>query len=188
MWRQNIYSQIIHILVNEHSPNELINNLLFEENNKDKNLINILINDIINNLKYIFKESKNEMYSLSFSNNVYILNSIFSSNNIYIQEIINKYPNVKFFYEMFIQNIMKIFNSKLYKINDNIEQKKVDVLNPCFDAQKEQSDTNIPFSLQSFNETVSLYLLVYEKYIKNEDYKNILKENDELLEVSINYI
>ena len=88
---------------------------------------------------------------------------------------------------MFIQNIMKQFNSKLYKINDNIEQKKVDLLNPCFDPQKEQSDTDIPFTLQSFNEVVSLYMLVYEKYTKNEDYKIILKENDELLEVSINY-
>ena len=180
-----IYSQIIQILVNENSPNELINNILFEENNKDINLINLLINDIITNLKYIFKDSKNEMYSLSFSNEVYILNSIFSSNNIYIQEIINKCPNTKFFYEIFIQNIMKQFNSKLYKINDNIEQKKVDLLNPYFDAQKEQSDTTIPFSLQSFNEIISLYLLIYEKYTKNEDYKNILKENDELLEVRI---
>ena len=185
----NIYSQIIQIIVNENTPNELINNiLLFEENNKDKNLINLLINDIINNLKYIFKDNKNEIYSLSFSNEVYILNSIFSSNNIYIQEIINKSPNEKFFYEMFIQNIMKQFNSKLYKINDNIEQKKVDLLNPYFDPQKEQSDTDIPFTLQSFSEVVSLYLLVYEKYTKNEDYKIILKENDELLEVSINYI
>ena len=76
----------------------------------------------------------------------------------------------------------------MYKINDKIEQKKVDLLNPSFDAQKEQSDTDIPFSLQSFNEIVSLFLLVYEKYLKNEDYKAILKENEELLEVSIYFI
>ena len=180
-----IYTQIIQIITNDNSPKELIDNILLSEENNKNNLINLLINDITNNLKYIYEESKNEMYSLFFSNEVYILNTIFSSNNSYIIEIINNCPNEKFFYEMFVQNIMKIFNKKLYKINDNIEQKKVDVLNPSFDAQKEQSDTNIPFSLQSLSEIISLYLLVYEKYLKNEDYKNILKENEELLEVSI---
>ena len=89
---------------------------------------------------------------------------------------------------MLVKNVMNQFNKKLYKINDNIEQKKVDVLNPYFDAQKEQSDSNIPFSLQSFNEIVSLYLKVYQKFIKNEDYKEILKENEEILEVRIYYI
>ena len=181
----NIYSQIINIIINEQSPKELIDNILLtEENNQDKNLVNLIINDIITNLKYIYEESKNEMYSLSFSHQINILNYIFSSNNIYIKEIIEKMPNSKFFYEMMVKNIMNQFNKKLYKINNNIEQKKVDLLNPCFDAQKEQSDTNIPFSLQSFNEIVSFYLLVFEKFNKNEDYEKILKENEELLEVS----
>ena len=126
------------------------------------------------------------MNSLSFAQEILILNGIFTSNNSYLKEIIEKNPSYKFFNEMLVQNVMNLFNKKLYKINDNIEQKKVDLFNPYFDAQKEQSDTNIPFSLQSFSEIISLYLLVYEKYNKNEDYKNILKENEELLEVSIN--
>ena len=185
----NIYSQIISIVVNDNSPKQLIENIfLVDEKDPEKNLISLLIDDIVNNLKYIFEETKNEMYSLSFGNNVSILNSIFLSNNIYIKEIIDKNPKQKFFNEMFVQNIMKQFNKKLYKINDNIEQKKVDVLNPYFDAQKEQSDTNIPFSLQTFKEIVSLYLLVYEKYNKNEEYQDILKNNEEELEVSILYI
>ena len=185
----NIFYQIIQIITNEKTPKELIDNiLLIEENNPEKNLINLLINDLINDLKYIYEESKNEMYSLAFSHDVSILNSIFSSSNIYIKEIIEKYPKGNFFYEMFIDNIMKQFNKKLYKINDNIEKNKPDLFNPYFDAQKEQSDTDIPFSLQSLNEIVSLYLLVYEKYNRNEDYNAILKENEELLEVSIIYI
>ena len=185
----NTYSQIIQIIVNDQSPKELIRNILLSEDNKqENNLINLLINDIINNLKYIYEDSKNEMYSLAFSHEIYILNSIFSSNNSYIKEIIDKDANSKFFYEMLVENTMKQFNKKLYKINDKIEQKKVDLLNPTFDAQKEQSDTNIPFSLQTFKEIVSLFLLVYEKYIKNEDYKIILKENQELLDVSIYFI
>ena len=181
----NIYSQIIEIISNENSPKNLIENILIYENTSEKNLINLLIDDIINNLKYIYEESKNEMYNLAFSNEINILNILFSSKNISIKEIIDKNINEKFFYEMMVQNIMNQFNKKLYKINDNIEQKKIDVLNPYFDAQKEQSECNIPFSLQSFNEIVSLYLLVYQKYIKNEDYKGILKDNEELLEVSI---
>ena len=183
----NIFSQIIQIIINGQSPKELIDNIFINsENNQDKNLINLLINDIINNLKYIYEESKNEMDSLSFAQEILILNAIFSSNNSYLKEIIEKNLSYKFFNEMLVQNVMNLFNKKLYKINDNIEQKKVDLFNPYFDAQKEQSDTNIPFSLQSFSEIISLYLLVYEKYNKNEDYKNILKENEELLEVSIN--
>ena len=182
----NIYSQIINIVTNEQSPKELIDNILLTEENKaEKNLVNLIINDIINNLKYIYEESKNEMYSLSFGHEINILNFIFSSNNSYIKELLENNQNFKFFYDMMVKNIIKQFNKKLYKINDNIEQKKVDVLNPYFDSQKEQSDTNIPFSLQSFNEIVSLFLLVYEKYIKNEDYEKILKENEESLEVSI---
>ena len=128
------------------------------------------------------------MYSLAFSQEIYILNSLFSSSNSYIKEIIEKNIYGKFFYEMLVKNVMNQFNKKLYKINDNIEQKKVDVLNPYFDAQKEQSDSNIPFSLQSFNEIVSLYLKVYQNFVKNEDYKEILKENEEILEVRIYYI
>ena len=185
----NIFYQIIQIITNEKTPKELIDNiLLIEENNQEKNLINLLINDLINDLKYIYEESKNEMYSLAFSHNVSILNSIFTSSNVYIKEIIEKYPKGKFFYDIFIDNIMKQFNKKLYKINDNIEKNKPDLFNPYFDAQKEQSDTDIPFSLQSLNEIVSLYLLVYEKYNKNEDYNGILKDNEELLVVSILYI
>ena len=182
----NIYSQIINIVTNEQSPKELIDNILLtEESKQEKDLVNLIINDIITNLKYIYEESKNEMYSLSFGHEINILNYIFSSNNSYIKELLENNQNFKFFYDMVVKNIMNQFNKKLYKINDNIEQKKVDVLNPYFDSQKEQSDTNIPFSLQSFNEIVSLFLLVYEKYIKNEDYEKILKENEESLEVSI---
>ena len=77
---------------------------------------------------------------------------------------------------------MAQFNKKLYKINDNIEKKKPDLLNPSFDAKKEQSDVDIPFSLQTLEEIVSLYLKVYDKFNKNEDYREILKENEELLE------
>ena len=182
----NIYSQIINIVTNEQSPKELIENILLtEESKQEKNLVYLIINDIITNLKYIYEESKNEMYSLSFGHEINILNYIFSSNNSYIKELFQNNQNFKFFYDMVVKNIMNQFNKKLYKINDNIEQKKVDVLNPYFDSQKEQSDTNIPFSLQSFNEIVSLFLLVYEKYMKNEDYEKILKENEESLEVSI---
>ena len=185
----NIFSQIIQIIINGQSPKELIDNIFINsENNQDKNLINLLINDIINNLKYIYEESKNEMNSLSFAQEILILNGIFSSNNSYLKEIIEKNPSYKFFNEMLVQNVMNLFNKKLYKINDNIEQKKADLFNPYFDAQKEQSDTNIPFSLQSFSEIISLYLLVYEKYNKNEDYKDILKENEELLEVRIIFL
>ena len=182
----NIFTQIIQIITNEKSPKELIYNiLLIDEKNEEKNLINMIVNDIINNLKYIFEESKNEMYSLCFSHDVSILNTIYNSTNEYIKEIIEKNPKEKFFYEMFIENVMKLFNKKLYKINDKIEQKKPDLFNPYFDAQKEQSDTDIPFTLQSLNEIISLYLHVYEKYNKNEDYQELLKENEELLEVSI---
>ena len=185
----NIFSQIIQIIINEKSPKELIDNIFIdEENNQNKNLIYLLINDIINNLKYIYEHSKNEMNSLSFAQEIFILNSIYSTNNLYLKEIIEKNTTYKFFNEMLVQNVMNLFNKKLYKINDNIEQKKVDLFNPYFDAQKEQSDTNIPFSLQSFSEIISLYLLVYEKYNKNEDYKDILKENEELLEVRIIFL
>ena len=184
----NIFSQIVQITTNEYSPKELIENiLLIEEKESEKNLINLLITDIINNLKYIYKDSKNEIFSLAFSHNVVILNNIFKSTNIYIQEIITKFKKGKFFYDMFVENIMKLFNKKLYKINDDIEHKKTDLLNPCILGTKEQSDTNIPFSLQTLNEIVSLYLLVYNKYNNNENYNIILEKNKEKLEVRFLY-
>ena len=97
----NIFTLIIQITTNEKSPKELIDNiLLIEEKNQEKDLINLIINDIINNLKYIFEESKNEMYNLSFAHDVFILNTIFNSTNEYIKEIIEKSPRQKFFYEM----------------------------------------------------------------------------------------
>ena len=54
------YSQIMNIILNENSPNCLIDAFLIESSNKKRNLIDIYIDNIISNMKFTFKLTNTE--------------------------------------------------------------------------------------------------------------------------------
>ena len=186
----NIMVDLIKIVFdNIIAPKELMLNILQiesndSENNKD-NLISLLINDLIQNTKFIYSTSENKANQLLFSSNVTILNYIFSCQNPDIIEIINKLEKEKFFYKHFISNINNIFSKKLFKTDSN--DSEVDKINSLgiklgFGNILSQSNSNIEFSVESLNNTIEFYLKLYDKYIKGEEYESLFDERKKRLE------
>ena len=186
----NIMVDLIKIVFdNIITPKELMLNILQiesndSENNKD-NLISLLINDLIQNTKFIYSTSENKANQLLFSSNVTILNYIFSCQNPDIIEILNKLEKEKFFYKHFISNINNIFSKKLFKTDSN--DSEVDKINSLgiklgFGNILSQSNSNIEFSVESLNNTIEFYLKLYDKYIKGEEYESLFDERKKRLE------
>ena len=186
----NIMVDLIKIVFdNIIAPKELMLNILQiesndSENNKD-NLISLLINDLIQNTKFIYSTSENKANQLLFSSNVTILNYIFSCQNPDIIEILNKLEKEKFFYKHFISNINNIFSKKLFKTDSN--DSEVDKINSLgiklgFGNILSQSNSNIEFSVEPLNNTIEFYLKLYDKYIKGEEYESLFDERKKRLE------
>ena len=179
---QNIIVQLIKIIINKKSPEKLISNVL-SLNNGDNNFILLLINDIVKNTKYTFPNTKNQSNSLLFSSNVTILNYIFTSKNKYIINILSFLPKSKFFYDKFIINVSELFSRKLSNDNDNILNSKemLDPSDPRYESINNQSSTEFSFSFFTFNEIIEFDLSIYDKYIKGEDYNDLINAHIELL-------
>ena len=186
----NIIIDLIKIVFNNNiAPKELISNILLidsinKQDNKE-NLISLLINDLIQNTKFIYFTSKNKANQLLFSSNIAILNYIFSCPNPEISEILNSMEKEKFFYKYFVSNIYNIFSKKLYK-TDSIDS-SVDKINSLgiklgFGTTLPQSNTNIAFSLESLDDTIDFYLKLYDKYSKGEEYEYLFDERKKRLE------
>ena len=186
----NIMVDLIKIVFdNIIAPKELMLNILQiesndSENNKD-NLISLLINDLIQNTKFIYSTTENKANQLLFSSNITILNYIFSCQNPDIIEILNKLEKEKFFHKHFISNINNIFTKKLFKTDSN--DSEVDKINSLgiklgFGNTLTQSNSNIEFSVESLNNTIEFYLKLYDKYIKGEEYESLFEERKKRLE------
>ena len=186
----NIIIDLIKIVFNNNiAPKELISNILLidsinKQDNKE-NLISLLINDLIQNTKFIYFTSKNKANQLLFSSNIAILNYIFSCPNPEISEILNSMEKEKFFYKYFVSNIYNIFSKKLFK-TDSIDS-SVDKINSLgiklgFGTTLPQSNTNIAFSLESLDDTIDFYLKLYDKYSKGEEYEYLFDERKKRLE------
>ena len=123
---QNVFNQIISVLVNKLTPKIIIEQLLTNKENPEKNLINILIESLYKNnqFKYI---SENEMNSMNFSNDIDALKLISESENEYIKEII-KDNNLILFNDLLIQQMSENLKKKLlYNLPQNLV-KSVDIL------------------------------------------------------------
>ena len=187
----NIMLDLIKVVFeNNIAPKELLLNILQLDSNdnnesNDNNLILLLINDLVNNTKYIFENSNNITNQLAFSSNVMILKLIFSSTNPNIYDIYKKFEKEKFFYKYFITNIYSIYSKKLYKTDTN--DNAIDKINSLgirlgFGSTLTQSNANIPFSLESINNIIEFNLKLYDKYIKGEEYEYLFDERNKRLE------
>ena len=186
----NIIIDLIKIVFdNNIAPKELILNILLIEpdynENKNDNLITLLINELVQNTKFTFTNSNNQTNQILFSSNVTILKYIFSCTNPYISEILNPMEKEKFFYKFFITNIYNIFSKKLFKIdsNDNAIEKINSLgIKLGFGSTLTQSNTNISFSIESLNNIIDFNLQLYEKYKKGEEYEYLFEERDKKIE------
>ena len=170
---QTLYLQIIEIIINDNSPNELIEYTFKEkEGVNEKNLIEILINKVVNEMQFKFTSGRIS-FNPNYSFEVSILNKILASNNIYLKDLIKDNKNLSAFDKILGQEIDTIFNQKL-------------LLNPEKDISM---GPNIPFikeevSLKYFGKKNFMQLLeednsIYSVYLKGEDYDTLLSEKKE---------
>ena len=168
---QIYYSQIVNIILNENSPNYLVDAFFTENVDKKRNLIDLYIDNIISNMKFVFKLTKTESFNPCFSYSITILNKIFKSKNSYIKSIIEKNKNISVFYETIGQDVENTFNQKLL-LNEN-----------SFMGFGDMEDIPLKtFGPKSFLEVFDENCKIYEMYKNGEDYKKVLNEKKERIE------
>ena len=170
---QSFYLQIFDIILNEHSPKELIKNTLFEkEGETEKNFIEILINKVTNEMEFKYTSGRTAFHP-NYSFEVSILNKITSCNNEYIKELIQDNKNLTAFDKIIGQEIDSIFNQKLLLNPDKDIQ-----MGPNIALEKEEAPLKY-FCKKNFMELLEEDNIIYSEYLKGEDYEKHLEEKNE---------
>ncbi len=107
---QTIYLQLMEIILNENTPENLIN-IVFKEN-QNKDYIKVLINNTLNKIKFKYYSGReaNSCYLASFIKLSY---DIYNSKNVYVQKIIENENDFKVFYEVLVSEIFLKFDGQL---------------------------------------------------------------------------
>ena len=176
---QNRVNEIISIIITEQSPVNLVKSLFEIEEDNTKNFISLLVNDIRNNPKFSYEPSSNKMISVLMANDCDILKQISISTNPIIKEIINKDEKIKFFINDFASTISDKFSDKLL-YSDIEDSTKFDFMGN-FDSKPTETETQneTKTSKRSINKEIDLHFNIYNKYLKGEDYTDLLKEEDD---------
>ena len=176
---QNRVNEIISIIISEKTPSNLVKSLFEIEEDNSKNFISLLVHDIINNPKFSYEPSLNKMISVLMANDCDILKQISTSTNPIIKEIINKDEKIKFFINDFASTISDKFSDKLL-YSDIEDSTKFDFMGN-FDSKPTETETQneTKTSKRSINKEIDLHFNIYNKYLKGEDYTDLLKEEDD---------
>ena len=170
---QSFYLQIIDIILNEHSPKELIDYTFIEkEGEKEKNLIQIFIDKVLNEMHFKFTSGRISFHP-NYSFEVSILNKINASNNEYVKELIKDNKNLEAFDQILGQEIDTIFNQKLL-----LNQEKDIQIGPNIALDKEETPLQY-FGKKNFMELLEQDNSIYSIYLKGEDYLTKLEEKKE---------
>ena len=171
---QSFYLQIFDIILNEHSPKELIEYTFIEkEGENEKNLIQIFIDKVINEMKFEFTSGRISFHP-NYSFEVTILNKINKSTNEYLKELIKDNKNLAAFDQILGQEIDTIFNQKLLL---NVEK---DIqIGQNIGLEKEEEAPLQYFGKKNFMELLEQDNSIYSVYLKGEDYESLLNEKKE---------
>ena len=170
---QSFYLQIFDIILNEHSPEELIKNTLIEkEGENENNLIEILIKKVVNEMEFKFSSGRTSFHP-NYSFEVSILNKITSCNNEYVKELIQDNKNLSAFDKILGQEIDSIFNQKLL-----LNPEKDIQMGPNIALEKEEAPLKY-FCKKNFMELLEEDNTIYSEYLKGEDYEKHLEEKNE---------
>ncbi len=179
---QNRVNEIVSIIINEKAPSVLVKSLFEIEDDFSKNFISLLVNNIINNPNFSYEPSNQKMNSTLMANNCDLLNQISSSTNPIIIELLGKDKNIKFFIDDFVSKISTKFSDKLLYSDLEESTSKVDFMNPLydnFDNKQNDKENESKSSKRSIKEEIDLHFLIYNKFLKGEDYSSLLKEEEE---------
>jgi hypothetical protein len=142
---------------------------LISDNIENKNLINIYIDIIINNIKFIFKLTNTQSLNPIFPYCVTLLNKIFNSQNLHLKEIIEKNKDLTAFNEIMGKEVQEIFDQKLLLSSQGIN----------FGELEEELTS---FGPKNFLVLLEEDLNIYASYKNGNDYKILLKEKKERTE------
>ena len=167
---QIYYNQIMKIVLNENSPDCIIDAFFIEVNNKKRNLIDIYIDEIFSNIKFTFKLTNTETFSPLLSFIITILNKIYMSQNLYMKTFIEKNKNISVFYEVIGQETEELFHQKLLLTDNNLGG---------FGFGDFEEIPLQAFGPKNFLEVFEENSKIYEMYKRGEDYKKALEEKKE---------
>ena len=164
---QTYYNQIVEIVLNQNSPNYLIECFFkYSDEKGEKNLVNELMDHFLNNMKFSFNSS-NSSFNPCVSYEITLLNKIYNCENDNVKQIIENDNNLKVFDEVLGEEINRIFDQKLL-LSDTL--------------QSMGSDNEKP--LQTFGKANFMQIIeedkdIYNIYKEGKDYKTKLNEKRE---------
>ena len=164
---QAIYIQIIDIITNEFAPDLLVKVVLDEKDENGKNLIQILIDNALNNMKFSFNSDRIS-FNPNFSIEIMLLTKIFLSNNENIKNLIKENKNLEVFHNVVGEEVNNIFEQKLLLEENDIH----------FGSQ-EETETKKPqvfFGNKNYMELLEEDLNIYKIYLEGGDYQKSLEE------------
>ena len=155
---QTIYLQLMEIILNENTPENLIN-IVFKEN-QNKDYIQALINNTLNKIKFKYYSGReaNSCYLASFIKLSY---DIYNSKNIYVKKIIENENDFKVFYEVLVSEIFLKFDGQLLYSENN-----------TFPIRFNTTE-DVELSTISINDMLNEDLNIYQTYKNNDDYKTL---------------
>ena len=163
---QNYYIQIMEIIINDKSPNCLIE-LFFTDKIENKNIIDIYIDKVINNFDFIFKLTGARSLNPYFAFIITLLSKIFTCQNLFLKSIIEKNKDISIFNDIIGKEIQEIFNQKLLLSNQETMFGDIE-------------DENLSsFGPKSFLELLEEDYNIYKAYKNGENYELMLKEKKE---------
>ena len=169
---QAFYSQIMDIILNESSPDNLIDFVLIEKGEKEENhLVQKLIDEVLNNMKFTFTVSDSLSFHPNFSFEVSILNKIFNSKNNHLKDLIKDNKNLEVFNTVIGDEVNKIFEQKLLLSENEIQFGSHD--------DSEEKKPMSYFCKKSFMEVMDEDLDIYKIYTQGGDFNKALEEKRE---------
>ena len=170
---QTYYSQIMDIILNENSPEELIKNTLFEnEGEKGKNLIQIFIDHMLKNMEFEFNSGRKAFHP-NYSIEISILTKIIESTNPTIKEIIKDNKDLLTFHQILGSDINYVFNQKLLYDNEKDIQIVTNIA-----LEKEEAPLQY-YCNKNFMEVLEEDNEIYSTYLEGGDYEKLLTEKKE---------
>ena len=166
---QAIYIQIIDIIINEFSPELLIKTVFDDKDEKGKNIIETLINNSLDNIKFLFTSNRTTFHP-NFSIEVSLLTKIFLSNNEFLNNLIKENKNLEVYHKVLGEELKKIFEQKLLLIENEVN---------IGGSEDEANKSLTYFGKKNLMELLEEDIDIYKKFLKGEDYQKCLNEKKE---------
>jgi uncharacterized protein YajQ (UPF0234 family) len=151
------------IILNENTPENLLNSVFINKDNENEKLIPKLLDNCINTkiFKYL---SEREANSCSLASNIKLLHDINNSNNQYIKKLIENENDFKVFNEVLVSEIYTKFNGKLLFNELNGFPTQFNTI------------SDVEMSVRSVEQLYNEDLNIYNTYKNGGNYKTLFEE------------